>query len=145
MWLSHQSDSALSTAARASSFISLLIFPFLPSSIGFMCIHWSQAHTAQQLERFVASKDAHSQIRLILTLACPIHGAWIGCSLNESHVSILNLSDEADARVRVRSSTRTALAYTTHWQSAFSISFPFFTIHWKLIHYLSLPLKTLIL
>lgn len=63
------------------------------SSIGFMCIHWSQAHTAQQLERFAASKDAHSQIRLILTLADPIRGAWIGCSLNESHVSTPNLSD----------------------------------------------------
>lgn len=68
------------------------------SSIGFMCIYWSQAHTAHQLVRFAASKDAHSQIRLILTLADPIRGAWIGCSLNESHVSTPNLYDEADAR-----------------------------------------------
>jgi len=43
-----------------------------------------------------ASKDVHSQIRLILTLAHPIRGTWIGCSLIESHVSTPNLSDEAD-------------------------------------------------
>lgn len=92
VWLSHQSD--------WTQLHKLLILPFIPSCIGFMCIHWSQSQTAQQLERFAASKDAHSQIRLISTLARPICGAWIGCMPNESHVSIPNLLDEADARAR---------------------------------------------
>lgn len=137
VWLSHQSD--------WTQLHKLLILPFIPSCIGFMCIHWSQSQTAQQLERFAASKDAHSQIRLISTLARPIRGAWIGCMPNESHVSIPNLLDEADARARYTHTHISALDYTTHWQSAFPVSCPCFTSHWKLIYYLYCQLMNLIL